>query len=200
MEMMIQCAVASGLGDRLVRVFLETEKGKIKQRGRVRERVSRRMQMLDGMPVCIHPSSLLHSRVYELLEQKKRKQLFLVYHKMMSTSRVYIYDCSMISVMPVILLGCGPVLRLSKDRKLLLFGRGREGKNESERGGGGMRISIKESDGVLIKEINKRVREIWERKRERRERDKNIKNFEEEQYERELFKVVCALCLSSQAG
>jgi hypothetical protein len=84
-----------------------------------------RIMQGDGVEVFVHPNSLTHKFVKYLLEggqgsgqgQKsgRSKDAYIVYHKKVASSKVYLHDCTSVPATAVLLFG-GDIL-ISRTRK-----------------------------------------------------------------------------------
>jgi hypothetical protein len=79
----------------------------------------------DGVEVFVHPSSLTHKFVKYLLEggqgtgqgqrYSRSKDAYIVYHKKVASSKVFLHDCTSVPAAAVLLFG-GDIL-ISRKRK-----------------------------------------------------------------------------------
>lgn len=128
----LRCALCAGLYPQVVRVsrFEDQEKKAAKKSrspaGRPREFAPLRIMQGDGVEVHIHPSSLTHEYVKYLLEggqgsgqgmsqPQKIKDAYIVYHKKILSSKVFLHDCTSVPIAAILLFG-GDVL-ISRTRK-----------------------------------------------------------------------------------
>lgn len=125
---MLRCALCAGLFPQVVRVSRFQDKNKKTSDGRKgKETLKRdqppplRIMQGDGVEVFIHPNSLTHKFVKYLLEGGqgrkigRSKDAYIVYHKKIASSKVFLHDCTSVPAAAVLLFG-GDIL-ISRTRK-----------------------------------------------------------------------------------
>ena len=129
----MRCALCAGLYPQVVRVsrfedqIVKTAK-KTRSGGgnRPRELAPLRIMQGDGVEVHVHPNSLTHDFVKYLLEggqgsgqgmskPQKIKDAYIVYHKKILSSKVFLHDCTSVPTAAILIFG-GDVL-ISRTRK-----------------------------------------------------------------------------------
>ena len=123
----MRCALCAGLSPQIVRVSrFEDQAQKSQRKGASGRRVQVPLHIMqgDGVEVHVHPSSLTHSYVKYLLEggqgsgqgqSQRSKDAYIVYHKKVASTKVYLHDCTVVPAAAILLFG-GDML-ISRTRK-----------------------------------------------------------------------------------
>lgn len=146
---LIRCALYAGLCPNIAKVYREPPPRKQGKKG-IRNLPGEgklNIKQSDGKEVFIHPMSLIHKQVQKLLDDAPVN--YLTYHKKVSTTRIYLHDCTEIPVLGAILFG-GPIS----------ICRNRETISSPTAGGGILRARVKELDGVLIRRLEKELNRL----------------------------------------
>ena len=123
----MRCALCAGLSPQIVRVSrFEDQAQKTQRKGASGRRFQVPLHIMqgDGVEVHVHPSSLTHSYVKYLLEggqgsgqgqSQRSKDAYIVYHKKVASTKVYLHDCTVVPAAAILLFG-GDIL-ISRTRK-----------------------------------------------------------------------------------
>lgn len=123
----MRCALCAGLSTQVVRVSRFEDQAQKSQRKSASSRGGQaplHIMQGDGVEVHVHPSSLTHNYVKYLLEggqgsgqgqSQRSKDAYIVYHKKVASTKVYLHDCTVVPSTAILLFG-GDIL-ISRTRK-----------------------------------------------------------------------------------